>query len=122
PEIVIFEVDPWIFSTAPDATTYRRVDWKMYNDFLYYGLGHDVEVTTEQENMNFWLSLTSPAFFQENLEYYIQNKETGMRPQIVKGDVYQQSNDVKMPDGSVLYPDSMRSATVEEVDNIALNA
>ena len=26
PEIVIFEVDPWIFSTAPDATTYRRVD------------------------------------------------------------------------------------------------
>lgn len=122
PEIVIFEVDPWIFSTAPDATTYRRVDWKMYNDFLYYGLGHDVEVTTEQENMNFWLSLTSPAFFQENLEYYTQNKETGMRPQIVKGDVYQQSNDVKMPDGSVLYPDSMRSATVEEVDNIALNA
>ncbi len=123
PEIVILGVDPWIFSSAPEATTYRRVDWKMYNDFLYYGLGHqDVVVTTEQENMNFWLSLTSPSFFQENLEYYIENKETGMRPQIVQGDVYAQTNDVKMPDGSVLYSDSMRSASIEDVNHIALTA
>ncbi len=123
PEIVIFGVDPWIFSSAPEATTYRRVDKKMYNEFLYYGLGHtDVSVTTEQENMNFWLSLTSPSFFQENLEYYIENKETGMRPQIVEGDVLKQSNDVKMPDGSVLYSEEMRSSSVEDVNHIALTA
>lgn len=122
PEVVIFGVDPWIFSSAPEATTYRRVDKKMYNEFLYYGLGYPVEITTEEENMNFWLSLTSPAFFQENLKYYIQNKETGMRPQIVQGDLYQQPNDVKLPDGSVLYSNEIRNTSSEDVDHIALTA
>lgn len=123
PKTVIFCVDPWIFSTAPEATTYRRVDWTMYNEFLHYGLGQqDVDVTSSEENMALWLSLTSPAFFQENLHYYIENKETGMRPSVVTGDLYTQLTDIKMPDGSILYQMNLRNITSEDAYHLALTA
>lgn len=123
PETVIFEVDPWIFSTSEEALTYTRVDKAMYSELLHYGLGHtDVEVAPAEKNMNFWVSLTSPAFFRENLEYYIENKESGTRPQVVEGDVYNQDTEIKMADGSVLYPPSMRNADQADIDNTALTA
>ncbi len=123
PETVIFEVDPWIFSSSEEALTYTRVDKAMYSEFLHYGLGHtDVEVAPAEKNMNFWVSLTSPAFFRENLEYYIENKESGTRPQVVEGDVYKQDTEIKMADGSVLYPPSMRDADQLDIDNTALTA
>ncbi len=122
PETVIFCVDPWIFSTAPEATAHQRVDWQMYNEFLHYGLGKDVDVSLPEENMALWLSLTSPAFFQENVEYYIKNKESGMRPSVVTDDIYNQLTDIKMPDGSILYQVNFRNLPPEDTYHLALTA
>lgn len=123
PGTVVFGIDPWIFSGSEDANTFKRVDMEMYNEFLYYGLGHtDVDVASVEENMTFWTALISPAFFRENLDYYLQNKETGTRPTVVEGNLYQQDTDVKMPDGSVLYSVVTRNVTAEEAAQLAAEA
>lgn len=123
PQTVIFGVDPWLFSAGPDANTFKRVDMQMYNEFLRYGLGHtDVEVTPAEENMNFWQALTSPAFFHETIDYYIDNKENGLRPSVLEGDISQEEGDVKMPDGSVVYGLYLRERSQDETNNEALVA
>ncbi len=120
PDIVVFGVDPWLFSGGPDANTFKRVDMQMWNEYRRFALGQtDVEVTVAEENMNYWLALTSPAFFRETMDYYIDNKENGLRPSIVEGDVMRQPTDIKRPDGSLLYGMDFRTQTVEQSNEAA---
>ncbi len=120
PDTVILGIDPWLFSAGPDANTFKRVDMQMWNEYQRFALGRtDIDVTQATENMNFWMALTSPAFFHESMEYYLDNKENGMRPDIFDGDLATEPGEVKMPDGSVWYGTDLRNMTAEEVNATA---
>ena len=122
PEMVIFGVDPWIFSSGPDANRGNRTDWEMYNEFLRYGLEHVMEPLDNTENITQWVSLTNPSFFRENLEYAVQNGYADPYPTVPAGELYTQKMDVKLPDGSVLYAVGTRERPQEDVDATAAAA
>ena len=122
PEMVIFGVDPWIFSSGTDANRGNRTDWEMYNEFLRYGLAHVMEPLDNTENITQWVSLTNPSFFRENLEYAAQNGYADPYPTVPAEELYTQKMDVKLPDGSVLYAVGTRERPQEDVDATAAAA
>ena len=118
PKTFIIGFDPWLLRS--DIID-KRTDKELYAEFLEKCLGvpSDVEyVETDDEEK--WLALYSPEYFQNNLSYASRDTTGVDKPQVVEGDVYQQTTEVKRGDGSLLYDVNYRNRSQEERDTDAL--
>ncbi len=114
PKNLIIGLDPWLLSGEADAWS-ERSDTGWYEEFLTLKLGIDAGYTPPDNSSNYYAML-SPAYFQDNLQYYFVDSKDEVQPKTVSGDVARQSGNVKMSDGSVLYSYDFRQEDVGEVD------
>ncbi len=119
PQNLIVGVDPWVFNVnAVDS----RSDKTLYAQFLTNCLGIDTPYDAPDPREK-WTALYSPSYFQENIQYLNKTGGEVKQPEIVSGEeLYSQTTDVKMHDGSILYPISMRENSQESIDSEAVKA
>ena len=112
PQTFIIGFDPWLLrSDAIDG----RTDKELYAEFLEKCLGMVPDVEYEETNHDEkWEALYSPEYFQNNVTF-AQRDTTGVdKPQVVVGDLYNQTTEVKRGDGSLLYDVNYRNRSLEE--------
>lgn len=119
PQNVIIGLDPWLLNDSEDAIDYRS-DKNLYAEFLAEELGIDAEYAEEDKEAK-WKALTSPSYFQGNMEYYLRDRDLRKMPTVVESpDEYENNiTEIKCNDGSVRYTSEMRNWTQEEVNTIA---
>lgn len=117
PETLIVGVDPWAFNAnSVDA----RSDKTLYAEFLTNCLGIDTPYTAPDAREK-WTALYSPSYFQDNVSYLRRTGGEIVQPTVVSGEaLYEQSTEVKMADGSILYPIEMREKSQQAIDDDAL--
>lgn len=122
PEVLLWSVDPWIFYNSEAAFDYRA-DAELYDEFLTNVLGVETDYE-EPDQVELWKALVEPAYFQGNVDYYIQNRgqdtvtdDEGNVIEFnpVEGDPYDQPANIKRSDGSILYEVGFRNRSQEEV-------
>ncbi len=125
PQNVILSIDPWIFD-ANAFDTNPRSDVALYNEFLSVCLGRETSYEAQPVTADRYLALLTPSYFQGNLREYRTNLENGgapvaeyTPPAVVTGDIYAQSENIKLSDGSVLYGVAFRTAPEEAVNERA---
>ena len=105
PETVIIGFDPWLLRT--DARD-KRSDQALFAEFANTKLGYNMEYE-KADTSEKWKALYSPAYFQNNTSF-LTRSETGVaKPQVVQGDLYNQTTEVKCGDGSILYDVAFRT-------------
>lgn len=114
PKNLILEADPWLLNGNADALNYRS-DVELYNEFLSTKLGMDVPYEKPDETAKY-KALISPSYFQGNITHYLQQTSQPAAPLVTTGNLDSISNTVKMSDGSVWYPKSFRTASLEEIN------
>lgn len=113
PENLIIAPDPWLLNGNDPRNP--RSNLELYNAFLSQRLGMDAGFAPP-DNTAQLSALISPSYFQGNLEYYFSDKSGEEKPPIVTGDPENQSVNIKLGDGSVMYPPDYRNTTGEELE------
>ncbi len=119
PKNIIFALDPWILNADP-TKLHGQSDAEMFREFMATRLGYTEGYTpppTEDE-LNIW-ALLQPEAFQQSMEYMLHSGENYTPPNLVEGNVYDQPSQVKMSDGTALYPPMYRNADQTMVDEMA---
>ncbi len=110
PQTVIIGLDPWhLRSGIFDA----RSDKELYFELLNEELGYNVIYESEDDSAAYE-ALYSPQYFQDNISFSLRDESGVAGPQVVQGDLYDQSTEVKVSDGSLLYDVNFRSRTADE--------
>ncbi len=110
PETVIIGLDPWHLRTGSmDA----RSDKELYFELLNEKLGYNVIYESEDDSAAFE-ALYSPQYFQDNITFTLRDESGVAGPQVVEGDLYDQTTEVKVSDGSLLYDVNFRNRTADE--------
>lgn len=127
PENLIIALDPWLLNGNPDAST-PRSDKELYNEFLTLKLGIDMGYEEPQPEEAEPVEVTPTDLldidaFRRNLfaGSPAAEEETPAEVQVpvVEGDVYEQSTNIKLGDGSVMYVPAFRNADPETVEAVA---
>lgn len=112
PENIIFALDPWILNADP-TKLHSQSDADLFTEFITKRLGYQTGYVPPPEEAEVdYPHLLNPATFQSNLEYAMNEPEE-TPPDIVTEDFENQPSQLKMPDGTALYPVSYREAGVE---------
>ena len=112
PQTFIIGFDPWLLRS--DVID-KRTDTELYADFLTNCLNMVPDVAYEEtDDEEKWLALYSPEYFQNNLSYSERDSTGSDKPQVVTGDLYEQTTEVKRGDGSLLYDVNFRNRSLEE--------
>lgn len=117
PKNIVIGLDPWLLNADETAIDYRS-DKELYNEFLTTQLGIKTDYEPE-DSTALWKAMISPSYFQGNLEYYFRDRQLEKKPEVVSGDLYDYSTEIKMFDGSVLYNASFRESSQEAIDTSA---
>ena len=118
PKTVIIGFDPWLLRGG-DYGMDTRSDKELYAEFVTEQLGYPVQYT-KPDTSEKWQALISPVYFQENVSFSLRSTTGTNMPQVVEGDLYGQTTEVKRYDGSLLYTAEYRERTTEEVQADAL--
>ncbi|MDL2214179.1 hypothetical protein LJB76_01305 [Clostridia bacterium OttesenSCG-928-O13] len=119
PNNMIIALDPWILNADP-TKLHGQSDAELFSEFLNTRLGYQTGPATAQDAENpSLLSLLSVADFQRNLDYALYDETPDTPPNIAEGDLFSSAYQIKMPDGTALYPASYRDADEETVDERA---
>ncbi|MDL2253999.1 hypothetical protein LJC49_08040 [Ruminococcaceae bacterium OttesenSCG-928-I18] len=110
PDTVILELDPWILSRY-SYDRHHLSDNNLYGEFLTERLGRPTEYDPDESDFEKYKALLSPTYFQGNLFFYMEDRESYTPPTIVTDDIYNQKTNLKLSDGSVLYMPSYRNAS-----------
>lgn len=114
PKNMVLVPDPWVLCDNVDSKDWRS-DPNLANSFLAQTLGFELEYQPQDQTV-YTKALLDLDYFQKNIDYYFEDHSGVDRPDRVQGDVYRQSTETKMPDGTLLYTQAYRERTVEEVD------
>lgn len=117
PDTIMIGFDPWLLRDDADAFD-KRSDKVLYTEFLNEKLGFDLG-EQEQEAEDYRYVLYSPNYFQDNVNFTLRDSLGIEKPQIVTGDLYGQTTEVKCGDGSLLYDAAFRARPQEERDSDA---
>ncbi|MEG1932769.1 MAG: hypothetical protein RR075_06635, partial [Pygmaiobacter sp.] len=118
PTNLVLVLDPWILSSDIDSRS-KRSDVNLANRFLNMTLGFDVPYS-EESNKLYTEALVAPDYFQTNIAYYFSDHSQDDRPSEVKGNLYRQSTEIKLSDGTLLYTKDFRDNTPQSAENDAL--
>ena len=108
PKTVVWSVDPWVLYGGENSLD-SRADAELYQEFLQEILHIDTGYQ-EPDKVELWKALAEPAYFQGNVDYYLQNRNgqalddsgNAIPFQEVTGDPYNQPTAIKRGDGSIL--------------------
>lgn len=123
PKNLIIEVDPWLFNGDSAADLNKKADTELFSEFLQKALGLTSDYE-EPDQLALWKALIDPAYFQGNVKYALKQRATGEATtedgesipfQPVSGDLDSLDNNVKEPDGSVLYQADFRNWDYDQV-------
>lgn len=114
PKNMILVLDPWILCGSVDSKN-KLSDPNLANRFLSETLRFDVAYT-EEDASQYAKALFDPDYFQSNVAYYFSDHTTEDKPSEVTGDVYKQKTEIKMTDGTLLYPQEFRTGSQDAVD------
>lgn len=116
PENLIIGVDPWVFNkNSVDS----RSDKTLYAEFLTNCLNIPTPYTKPDPREK-WMALYSPSYFQGNLSYLrLTGGDTNQLEIVASDELMEQNTEVKMHDGSVLYPVEMREMDQQLIDDSA---
>ena len=126
PKTVVWSVDPWVLYGGENSLD-SRADAELYQEFLQEILHIDTGYQ-EPDKVELWKALAEPAYFQGNVDYYLQNRNgqalddsgNAIPFQEVTGDPYNQPTAIKRGDGSILYSASYRGRDSAEVSADAM--
>ena len=126
PKTVVWSVDPWVLYGGENSLD-SRADAELYQEFLQEILHIDTGYQ-EPDKVELWKALAEPAYFQGNVDYYLQNRNgqalddsgNAIPFQEVTGDPYNQPTAIKRGDGSILYSASYRGRDAAEVSADAM--
>ncbi len=118
PENIIFALDPWILNADP-TKLHRQSDPELFKEFITLQLGQDTDYVPEMASNASMADLIDPTSFQESVAYLISGGAEVVPPPYVEGDVYDQSAQVKKPDGTVIYPVEYREVDALTVEHRA---
>ncbi len=118
PENLIMVLDPWVFY-QDEFYIDRRSDVVLYQEYLTLALGQESDYV-EPDNTDEYEALLSPSFFQSSVEYYLKGGSTGEGPEVLTGDIYNQSSEIKRYDGTIIYTNEYRNREQDFIDLDAL--
>lgn len=120
PNTMILALDPWILNADP-TKLHGQSDAELFKEFLTLRLGYETDYTRPQPvRPPGPLQMLNPALFQRNLQFVLQKQQPDIPPELALGDVYDLAYQVKLPDGTALYPAPYRNASQEEIDQRAM--
>ncbi len=122
PQIFVMGLDAWLFNDGEENLD-KRSNKTMYYEFLGEELGYrDLEY--EKPNpYEKYKALLDPSYFQGSVKYYFKDKSRDAQPQPVPIDeIWDQSEVIKAPDGSVIYDKKFRSRSQSKVEYDAMAA
>ena len=117
PETMVLSLDAWLFNSSPEAID-KRSDKQLYYQFLNEELGFtEYEYTTDDAtDKEKYKALFSPSYFQAAVKYYLRDTSGELMPEIVEGDIYNQTEVIKCADGSVIYDIGYRTRTEDQIN------
>ncbi len=118
PENIIFALDPWILNADP-TKLHRQSDPELFEEFITLQLGQETDYVPALPSGVGAAELLDITSFQESVEYLISGGAEEVPPPYVEGDVYNQSSQVKNPDGTVIYPVEYREVDEMTVEHRA---
>ena len=126
PKTVVWSVDPWVLYGGENSLD-SRADADLYKEFLQEILHIDTGYQ-EPDKVELWKALAEPAYFQGNVDYYLQSRNgqalddsgNAIPFQEVTGDPYDQPTAIKRGDGSILYSASYRGRDAAEISADAM--
>lgn len=119
PKNMILVLDPWILNDNVDSYS-KRSDADLANEFLSETLGFH-ETYEAQDRSQYTEALLDLDYFQKNVAYYFEDHSDEDQPSRVSGNVYEQTTETKMADGTLLYTREYRENSQEWVDFDALS-
>lgn len=119
PDTMIIALDPWLLNGSPECFS-GRSDVNLYHEFLAVDLQLPVSYQKEDTSAK-REALFSLTAFQENIAYLFRDRTEEKVPVVATGDFYNEDIQVRLADGSQLYPLSYRTRTQEEIDLDALS-
>ena len=122
PEIFVMGIDPWIFNDCSESID-KRSDKELYFQFIGEELGFENRQYEKDNPYEKYLALIDPSYFQGSVAYYFKDKSAEVSPQPVpKDEIYNQSEIIKCPDGSIIYDVYFRTRDQQVADWDALTA
>ena len=118
PKNMIVCLDPWLLNADP-TKLHAQSDADLFSEFLNLRLGYQTGYTPPATEEGDWWDLLNLTDFQHNLDYALHHQTEDIPPNILAGDAHEQPFQVKLPDGTAVYPLSYRSASREMVDDWA---
>lgn len=120
PENIIIALDPWILNADP-TKLHGQSDAELFSEFISTRLGYQTGYTPlpAEDEASFFRKILDPAALQQNLDYVLRSDDGETPPNIVEGDLLAQSTQLKLPDGTALYPPFYRDADPALVDERA---
>ena len=120
PEIFVMGIDPWIFNDGSENID-KRSDKELYFQFIGEELGFENQQYEKENPYEKYLALIDPSYFQGSVAYYFKDKSAEVSPQPVsKDEIYNQTEVVKCPDGSIIYDVYFRTRDQQVADWDAL--
>lgn len=114
PKNLIIGLDPWILNSDPNKL-HRFSDNEMFEAFVTTRLGWNTGYVPPVEEAEDPAKLLSPVTFRQNLEFTLTDDTKALPPPLAEGDWYDQPSQLKLPNGTTLYPKAWREADQGEV-------
>jgi len=122
PEIFVMGIDAWLFNDGEENLD-KRSNKEMYYEFLGEELGYENLEYEKPNPLEKYKALVDPSYFQGSVAYYFKDKSTEVQPEPVDIEkIYDQSEVIKAPDGSVIYDKKFRTRGQEHADHDAHTA
>lgn len=119
PQHLIVCADPWLLFDSDEALNFRSDD-ALYCEFLHRCLGYEEVAYPEEDDSLRREALTSPAYFQENIHYWLADHSADARPVVLEDRLRDYDYDIRSADGTQWYTAELRERTPEDVEFQAL--
>lgn len=119
PQNLIIGVDPWIFN-GDETILHAKSDADLFEEFITLCLGYNTgwQAPAQPPQPTYWDYLDLDAFY-ENWDAVYDSSWQAEPPLVAQGDWYSQGYQLKLPDGSALYPARFRNVDQQAVDDRA---
>ncbi len=119
PQVFVMGLDAWLFNDGEENLD-KRSNKELYYEFLGEELGYENLEYEKPNPFEKYKALLDPSYFQGSVAYYFKDKSADVQPEPVDiNEIYEQSEVIKAPDGSVIYDKAFRNRPQGEADNDA---